>query len=150
LVFCSGVLLFFLTRKLTGTYEESIGNATGPPLISSKINNCSYWIGIGNMVIYFLGFSVLFAFFTPLFSYDEPLQYTMIFASLLAMHQRKWILYIIFFTLALIARESTVFLVPGLIFFFLDVDRKSLFPLSAEFKGKLALILLPVVLYAIF
>src|SRR5690606_31789045 len=33
---------------------------------------------------------------------------------------------------------------------FLDVDKKSLFPLSAEFKGKLAIILLPVVLYAIF
>ena len=146
LVFCSGILLFFLSRKLTGAY----GDMTGSTLTSTKDGNGPYWLDIGNMVIYFFGFSILFAFFTPLFTYDEPLQYSMIFASLLALYQRKWVMYCICFTLALIARESTVFLVPGLIFFFLDADRKSLFPSSAEFNRKLAILLLPVVIYAIF
>ena len=71
-------------------YRDSTGNVTGSVLTPTK--GSSYWLAIGNMVIYFLGFSILFAFFTPLFTYDEPLQYTMIFASLLSMYQRKWIL----------------------------------------------------------
>lgn len=146
LVFCSGILLFFLSRKLSISYDGNFGSKVSPP----EGKNDSYWTGIGNMVIYFLGFSILFAFFTPLFSYDEPLQYTMIFASLLAMYHRKWLLYTIFFTLALIARESTVFLMPALVLFFLDPSKKSIFPVTTEFTKKLGVILLPVVLYAVF
>src|SRR5690606_25541898 len=127
-------------------YDGNFGSKVSPP----EGKNDSYWTGIGNMVIYFLGFSILFAFFTPLFSYDEPLQYTMIFASLLAMYHRKWLLYTIFFTLALIARESTVFLMPALVLFFLDPSKKSIFPVTTEFTKKLGVILLPVVLYAVF
>jgi hypothetical protein len=146
LVFCSGILLFFLSRKLSISYDGNIGSKVSPP----EGKNDSYWTGIGNMVIYFLGFSILFAFFTPLFSYDEPLQYTMIFASLLAMYHRKWLLYTIFFTLALIARESTIFLMPALVLFFLDPSKKSIFPVTTEFTKKLGVILIPVVLYAVF
>ncbi|MCG2459696.1 hypothetical protein K8352_02935 [Flavobacteriaceae bacterium F89] len=146
LVFCSGILLFFLSQKLSISYDGNIGSKVSPP----EGENCSYWFSIGNMVIYFVGFSILFAFFTPLFSYDEPLQYTLIFASFLALSHRKWVLNVICFTLALVARETTVILVPALVFFFIDTSRKSIFPISPEFRKKLAFILLPVVLYVLF
>ncbi|HET8735599.1 MAG TPA: hypothetical protein VFM69_03270 [Pricia sp.] len=95
LLFLSGPLVF----KLSKTMQASTGQA------------------LVNMGVYFLSFSVLFAFFPPIFSYDEPLQYCFILLSLIAFVRRKWMWFVPLFTLALIARETSILLLPALLFF---------------------------------
>ena len=75
---------------------------------------------LGNMVFYFLSFSILFAFFPPIFSYDEPLQYCFILAALIAFVKRKHVQYILFFTMALVTRETSLLLLPAIIFLFTE------------------------------
>ncbi|WP_425237406.1 hypothetical protein [Ulvibacterium sp.] len=94
-LFLSGVLLYTLSRALHASIKQ----------------------GLGNMMVYFLSFSVLFSFFPPVFSYDEPLQYCLILLALWAFVQRRWLLYVPCFTLALICRETSVLLLPALFFY---------------------------------
>src|SRR5690606_1789450 len=68
-----------------------------------------------NMSAYFLTFSIVFAFFPPIFTYDEPLQYCFLFLGILALIHDKWVYYCIFFFFAMVARESSAFLLPGFI-----------------------------------
>ena len=84
----------------------------------SIILRASRWQALGNMTLYFLSFSVLFAFFPPVFSYDEPLQYCFILGALIALEKRKHFPYILFFTMALITRETSMLLLPAFIFLF--------------------------------
>tara|TARA_R110002020_G_scaffold340176_1_gene555165 strand:- start:1320 stop:2480 length:1161 start_codon:yes stop_codon:yes gene_type:complete len=92
LLFLSGILLFRL----------------------SKVMDSGLLKGIINLIIYFLSFSVLFAFFPPIFTYDEPLQYCFIFAGLTSFLKRQWAGYVLWFTAAMIARENSAFLIFGL------------------------------------
>ena len=94
LLFLSGLLLFRL----------------------SNVMNPGFLKGIGNIIIYFLSFSVLFAFFPPVFSYDEPLQYCLIFAGLTSFLKKQWTGYVLWFAAAMIARENTAFIIVGLTF----------------------------------
>ena len=89
----------------------------------SKTIGADHRQGIWNMVAYFLTFSVLFAFFPPIFTYDEPVQYCLVFLALIAFYKQKWIPYLLFFTLAMISRETTALLVPGLMVLATDLDR---------------------------
>lgn len=65
---------------------------------------------------FYLSFSVVFLFFEPIYSYDEPLQYLLIFLAMLFFVQNKLLLFILSFALACVARESSLFLLPGLFF----------------------------------
>lgn len=120
LLFLSGPLLF----KLSKTMQASTGQA------------------LANMGVYFLSFSVLFAFFPPIFSYDEPLQYCFILLSLIAFVRGKWMRFVVFFTVALIARETSMLLLPALLFF--RPGRK-----KRRLKDAVP-ILLPLVFYSIY
>ncbi len=88
----AGILLFRLSRKMGSGY----GN------------------GILNILFFFGSFSVLFAFFPPIYSYDEPLQYCLVFAGLTCLLQRQWAGYVLWFSVAMVARENTAILIPGL------------------------------------
>lgn len=125
LLFLSGLLLFRLSRKLDSGFIK----------------------GICNIIIYFFSFSVLFAFFPPIFSYDEPLQYCLIFAGLHSFLEKRWAAYLFWFTAAMIARESTAFVILGIVFLTniqdLNHRRDSFF---LKF-GHFILIGLPVLLY---
>lgn len=94
----SGILLFHLSKQLGATWK----------------------LAAINMIVYFLCFSNLFAFFPPIYSYDEPLQYCLIFLSLIFFFKEKWFLFILVFTTSIIARESTVILIPALALFMLN------------------------------
>ncbi len=128
LLFISGVLLYYLSRIL----------------------NQSRLYSNLNIIFYFLTFSLLFAFFPPIFTYDEPLQYCFVFMSLIAFFKQKWVAYICFFTLAMIARESSIFLLPGLGLFpqIHNHNGPSLF--STTHLKRLVILFFPVVLYAAF
>ncbi|MCK0192409.1 hypothetical protein [Arenibacter sp. F20364] len=112
--------------------------------------NASRGHAIFNQVAYFLTFSILFAFFPPVFSYDEPLQYCLIMLSILSLIREKWGYFVPLFLMATIARESTVFLWPGLVVIFSGLSLKSRNIWSSEVKRKLVLLFLPIPLYAIY
>ena len=114
----------------------------------SKIVKATIFQALINMGVYFLSFSVLFAFFPPVFSYDEPMQYCFILLSLTAFVQKKWIGFVTIFTLALISRETSMLLLPALIFFMPGLQKIRIF--SKE-HGRLCVpILLPLLLYGIY
>jgi hypothetical protein len=69
-----------------------------------------------SILAFYLSFSIVFLFFEPIYSYDEPLQYLFIFLAMLFFMQNKLLLFILSFALACVARESSLFLLPGLFF----------------------------------
>lgn len=127
--FISGILLYFLSLRLGANTRQ----------------------GILNMLLYFFCFSNLFAFFPPIYSYDDPLQFLFIFAGLIALYNKKWLFYLLWFTLAMIAREGTLFLIPAL-FFFMQTQfaEKQVKLLSFESIKRGFLLALPVVFYIVF
>ncbi len=66
------------------------------------------------LLAYFLGFSVLFAWHVPIYSYDEGAQYTLLFVAMAAFFKgRSWI-FLVLFSMAALVRETSFFLLPGL------------------------------------
>ncbi|MEC4264157.1 hypothetical protein VOP03_02260 [Muricauda sp. SYSU M84420] len=116
----------------------------------SRVMDSGYVKGIMNIIIFFLSFSVLFAFFPPIFSYDEPLQYCLLFAGLTCFLKGQWLGYVLWFTAAMIARENTAFLIPGLLAFSPDLSPKNRKPYSFERLLDYLLIGLPILVYAVF
>lgn len=72
-----------------------------------------------SVFIFTSGFWVLNGFFTEIYAYDEPIQYALVFISLIYAHRNEWLKFSFPFFLALTVRESTVLLLPGLFFFFM-------------------------------
>lgn len=128
LLFLSGPLLFRLSKTLKATTGQALAN----------------------MCVYFLSFSVLFAFFPPVFSYDEPLQYCFILLALIAFVQKKWIWFVPFFTLALISRETSMLLLPALVFFVPGLEKFKIRVFSKEHLRLCIPILLPLLFYGIY
>ena len=128
LLWISGILIYTLSLRLKASKRQAMFN----------------------LVAYFLTFSVLFAFFPPVFSYDEPLQYCLILLSILALIREKWKYYVPLFLMATIARESTVFLWPGLVVIFSGLSLKAENKLTSIGKKKLFLLFLPLPLYGIY
>ena len=67
-LFLSGIFLYYLSIRI----------------LRNKI------FGLLNMLIYFFSFSNLFVFFTPIYTYDEPLQFSLLFLSLIFLYDKKW------------------------------------------------------------
>ncbi len=128
LLFLSGLLLFRLSKTLRDNMEQALFN----------------------MCVYFLSFSVLFAFFPPVFSYDEPMQYCFILLALIAFVQKKWGWYVPFFTLALISRETSMLLLPALMFFMPGLGKFNVRLLSKEHVRLCISIMLPLLFYGIY
>jgi hypothetical protein len=124
----AGILLYKLSEKLGGTYRANVVN----------------------MTVFFLCFSNLYAFFPPVYSYDEPLQYCLIFISLLFFFTQKWGLFILTFTLALIARESTMILLPGLALLILEKPGQLRSVFSATNFRMGMILALPLICYLVF
>lgn len=128
LLFISGTLLFRLSEQCKATTGQALAN----------------------LCIYYLSFSVLFAFFPPVFSYDEPLQYCFILLSLTAFVRKNWLWFVLFFTMALIARETSMLLLPALTFFMSGIhsyETKTYFKIQARLYIP---ILLPLLCYGIY
>jgi hypothetical protein len=79
-------------------------------------NNDSAYLSV---LIFTSSFWVLNGFFTEIYSYDEPIQYALVFVALIYAYRNEWFKFSIPFFLALTVRESTVLLLPGLFFFFM-------------------------------
>ena len=128
LFFLAGTLLFRLSKEL----------------------NSGYFRGLINIILFFLSFSVIFAFFPPVFSYDEPLQYCLVFAGLTSFLKRQWLGYVLWFTAAMIARENTVVLILGLLVF---MAGSPFYHKNTSYLGRLYNFLcigMPVLLYGVY
>lgn len=100
-----------------------------------------------SMLAYFGSFTTFFIFFPPLYSYDEPLQFFLLFASLLALLRQKWIAFVLAFTLSLTVRESGLLLLPSIVLF-LALDLRKRPWLSKQNLIRVGICCLPVLLYA--
>ncbi|MEA1787408.1 hypothetical protein U1E44_15005 [Arenibacter sp. GZD96] len=128
LFFGSGILLFILSMTVTR----------------------HYWHSVLNIVGYFLGFSILFAFFSPIYTYDEPLQYTLIFLGMWAYFKKKWTLYVVSFTFAAVARETSLLLLPALLLFFNNGGMYARNPAALNTFKRYLIILMPFAFYALY
>lgn len=92
--------------------------------------------------------TVLFAFFPPMYTYDEPLQYILLFLALIEFANRRRLLFMFWFSLAMLARETSAILLPSLAWMVLSgpLGPSSL---AVRIKGLLTLAV-PVMVYAIF
>ena len=113
---------------------------------------CSFLLGnniklsIISVILFFLSFTVLFAFFRSIYTYDEPIQYCFLFLSLIAVIKEKWILYIFAFSIALISRENSILLAPS-IFVFLSNFKESKIRINKELIKKVAIQISPILIY---
>lgn len=102
------------------------------------------------ILVYFSSFSILFAFFPPIFTYDEPLQYCFIFGSFIAFLEKRWMLFALFFFMAMVARESTVFLLPGIYLLFPVVEKYISKAVGISNSKKFIILSMPLVMYLVF
>lgn len=160
----------FAQRPLTTFLIESFSGVTGAPLGTSFVlvnffllflsGLLLYWLSLEllknrvqalvSMIVYFLCFSNLFAFFPPVYTYDEPLQFCLIFLSAMCLLRNQMILYVIVFTFVLIARESSLLILPGILLIAYGRRNKEIPLLSRKNSAYLILLGLPIVLYAVF
>lgn len=129
-LFISGVLIYLLSKQITGNSKFS--------LIS--------------MAAYFLCFSNLFAFFPPVYTYDEPLQFCFIISSLIFFFKNKYWWFIFLFSISLIIRESGVIILPALFLVFIYNFEKSIKSniKSLEFVKKALGLLIPIIMYLLY
>ncbi|CAM4390813.1 EpsG family protein [Zobellia roscoffensis] len=121
----SGVLIYLLSLVLKATKEQ----------------------GLINMLVFFTSFSVLFAFFPPVFTYDEPLQYCLLLMACIAFVKRKWFWYMVLFSLAMVARETSVLLLPALVLLLPGMQNHPRKKLGLNLKKNSLIIISPILFY---
>lgn len=84
-----------------------------------------YKIAILSVVAYFFSFSILLAYFIPIATVDEPAQYVFILISFIALAKQRLIMFVVNFILAIITRETSFLLLPGMMLFFMGIDFKN-------------------------
>jgi hypothetical protein len=129
-LFLSGILIYMLSKQITQNTNYS--------LIS--------------MAAYYLCFSNLFAFFPPVYTYDEPLQFCFIFLSLILFFRNEILGFTVLFSISLLIRESGVILIPGLFFCFVYSFKKTIIENlnDHQFIKKVVGLLMPVIIYVIY
>ena len=90
--------------------------------ILAKLYLCSQREALLSQILFTVSFSVLFSFFAPVYTYDDPLQYFFILLSLVAIHFRSSLFIVPCIFLALATRETTFFLF--LAFYALSIPQK--------------------------
>ncbi len=73
--------------------------------------------------LFYTSFSVLFAYAAPIYTYDDLLQYILLFLAIGFGYRREWGRYVVLMTLALLARESSAILLPSLLILWLPMWR---------------------------
>lgn len=96
-----------------------------------------------SILAFFLTFNIIFAFATNMHTYDEPVQYALLLGTLMSLFKKQYKLLTLIFLLALIARETSVVLIPGLI-----VSGRSLS--ATKFRSLLISIIVALVLYTLY
>ncbi len=120
-----GFTFFLLAGLLAHHLARSFGSTPKQALIAQLLFHASP--------------TVLFAWFDPMYTYDEPIQYVALLISLIAVLRKQNALFIVAFTISLIARETSAILLPGFAYLLGYPRRKDIVMLMA-----------PLVLFAAF
>lgn len=75
-------------------------------------------VGWWSQLFFFTGFSVLFSWFPPVYTYDEPLQYSLLLGMLLAFKHEKLVVAMALFGISLWSRETGWLLWPALVWLY--------------------------------
>lgn len=75
-------------------------------------------VGWWSQLFFFTGFSVLFSWFPPVYTYDEPLQYSLLLGMLLAFKHEKLVVAMALFGTSLWSRETGWLLWPALVWLY--------------------------------
>lgn len=127
-LFLSGFLVYYLALLYSDSHRHSI--------IS--------------VAFFYTCFSILLAYFIPIATYDEPVQYFFILLSLIAIKKRFFVLFILSFSLAIITRENTLLMLPAIFFFLTGFQFKNILR-DKIFTLKMILIcVIPVLIYALY
>ncbi|WKZ66293.1 MAG: hypothetical protein QY325_16210 [Flavobacteriales bacterium] len=118
-----GLTGFLLTGLLIHRIALRLGASPAEALLSQALFHASP--------------TVLFAWFNPLYTYDEPLQYLALSLGILWLLRQRWAAAALALTAALIARETSALLLPALL-------------LLAPQRQRAALLAAPLLLYAVF
>src|SRR5690606_25858750 len=97
-------------------------------------------------------FTNFFIFFPPVYTYDEPLQFCFMFLSLILFFKKRIFCFVLAFTLAIIIRETSMIILPGLFFYFI-YDNKISFKQNLvvpDFRIKVIAITIPLFIYGIY
>lgn len=104
-----GLLGFLLSGMLVSGLARQVGAGERTALLSQALFHGSP--------------TVLMAWFDPLYTYDEPLQYAALLLSLLLLLRARWVPFTMAFAVALLARETSLLLLPA--FVLLAPDRRA-------------------------
>jgi len=129
-LFLSGILIFKLSNYFSNNFNNNIINLVG----------------------YFLCFPVFFMFFPPVYSYDEPLQFCLTIISLIYFFKENYWKFSFVFAISLIARESSIIILPALFFIYVYNWKNTLLQnlTKKEFLIKSLSLGLPICVYAIY
>lgn len=134
----SFVLLQFLLLFLCGPVLYYLARLFHPSEIGP-------WLSV---LLFYTSFSIVFAFFPSLYTYDEPLQYLLLLLALVFWRKQQWVFFALLFSLALLARESALLLLPGMALWMLPEYWRSSNFWKRENIAAGAAIIFPVVFYA--
>ncbi|MFA6426871.1 MAG: hypothetical protein WCW16_00285 [Candidatus Magasanikbacteria bacterium] len=81
-----------------------------------RVLRFSHGAGIWSLLLFYLTFSIVFAFATNMHTYDEPVQYALLFTTLIFLFQKRYRLFSLSLFLSAVARETSLILIPGLCF----------------------------------
>ena len=104
LLFVNGYLIGRLALKLSNNIQAVFASTT----------------------IFYLSFPILFAFYPPVYTYDDLLQIAVILASILFLVDQKWLLFSGFILMAILVRETTLFIFPILLLYVNEQQKKKL------------------------
>lgn len=103
-----------------------------------------------SVAFYYTSFSVLLAYFIPIATYDEPVQYFFILLSLVFLKRNYYLGFSLCFALALLARETSVLLLPAIFFYLGPVTIKDFLRNKKKLILNTAIVAIPVVLYILY
>ena len=103
----SFVIFNFLLLLLTGIIVGNTALSLLQNLRKALLGSLLFW----------LSFPVIFAFFPTIYSFDDPLLYFFLSLAILFLYRRKNRWSVVAFTGAVLARESAIILLPGIIIY---------------------------------
>ncbi|MBK7385076.1 MAG: hypothetical protein IPI81_17340 [Flavobacteriales bacterium] len=106
-----GFLLFFVAGLLVFRSAVSLGSTNGQALVAQGF--------------FHLSPTVLFAWFDPMYTYDEPIQYVALIGALLAAQSGRTLGCIAPFTIATVAHETSLLFVPAVYLLLRDDKRRA-------------------------
>lgn len=127
-IFCCGFLIYLLAKLFQLSNTESV------------------W----SVVLFYCSFSILLAYFIPIATYDESIQYLFILISLIALKRKFKIIFILFLTLAIIARENTLILLPGIFLFLANIEFRRVMNEKSKFILVVLELGIPLFLYVLY